>query len=793
MGFLSNILKPFIKSYIKNASKKTLADYNLKLNHESLHEPVEVLRDKWAVPHIYANNRFDLFFAQGFCHAQDRFWQMEVMRRVASGRLSELFGKEALDTDRTARTLGFARCAKGDFEMLEKKHKKDFMDVLEAYTAGVNAFITKEKYPTVEHKLLKTTPEKWLPTDTLGIARLLSFQLAYGWQSQLVGMELVAAVGADKALEIFPEYRADNPIALPNGIENFRLEDGRLKAFKGPFLHMQGASNNWTVAAHKMESDSAVLCNDPHLILSAPGIWYENHLIAPDCEVTGASIPGAPMVLIGHNRKIAWGATLSLADSQDIFIERFTSPQALQYHYGDRILKAVNIRESIKIKKQKNDHVETIIKTHHGPIISDILGMPEHKIALASSALKEDNEMIIGFFELNIAENWDDFVHACSKIHAPSLNLAYADTDDNIGYYMTGKIPVREKAHSFLPQDGSDPTKDWKGFVPFEEMPHSLNPKRGYVYTCNHKIIPDDFPHNLGQLWMNGYRANRLQQLLDSKDKYTMEDFANWQMDFHSIPGLQLRAIYQKDLIIRKRPQDYVTVLETFRNWDGVMDKDSVGACIYQVLKQQLVDLLVASALGEDLSKKIRGLGYDPVLLKQQEFLGHDMTMVLRILDNPDSLWLKEISKEELLDKALVQTIAYLKKHLGSNIQAWKWGELHQLTYSHILSQQKPLDEVFNVGSFPISGDTDTLCQTAFLGGEHFGDTIVAASYRQIINMGNLGASKCVSPLGQSGNPASPHYQDQVQTWLKGELRPMLWHKNQVEEYTQYRMQFEPK
>ncbi|MCP4441386.1 MAG: penicillin acylase family protein [Aureispira sp.] len=787
MGILQQILKPLLKYTTTRWARQSMPNYDEKIPLKGIDGKIEIVRDEWGVPHIQAQSQKDLFFAQGFAHAQDRLWQMEVNRRVAAGRLSEVFGELALDTDRIVRTLGFRRLGLQDYNRYKNN---ELLPLVEAYTKGINAYIDRvgKKLPP-EFKLVRFQPEKWDVVDSLSIARFLSFQMSLGWMHELERLKITEKVGLDKASKLFPQYPKENPAALDQ-IETYKIEDGRMQAFDGPFLNKGGASNNWTIAADRMSTGSAALCNDPHLLINVPNIWYENHLISPDFEVTGVSIPGAPLVMIGHNRKIAWGATLAYTDAQDLYVEQFTGDSCKQYNSGERILKATHFDEVIKIKGKK-DHIEKVIYTHHGPVISDIVGYPNKKITLCSQALK-DSEMIFGFYHLNTAENWDDFVGACEQLSSPPLSLVFADTNDNIGYYLTGKMPIRQNTKGLLPHESKYAKHEWKSYIPFEKMPHALNPKKGYFYTCNHKLVDDNYPYDLGHIWMDGFRANRLKSLLESKEQYSFDDFKSWQMDFYCIPGKKYADLYKSFLERletggQKPSKTVLLAMQTLADWDGYLTADSVGGCLYQVVKQELIDRI----FGPELGNQVRGKGWDEAIFRQSEFWGHDTMTILRLLETKDSDWIKE-DVDTILLQAMIKAVQYLEQKLGAGVPKWEWGRLHKIGFHHALGSQKPLDQIFNIGDYPIGGDTDTLCQTAFIPGNQYGGTLVAASYRQIIDMGNLSNSLCMAPGGQSGNHISLYYDNQVEPWLKGEYKPMVWTREQIQQYGKYKMTLDP-
>lgn len=795
MSFILKLLRPILRWYSYRQSDKSLSDYNQSFAFAGLSQRVEVVRDKWAVPHIYAQTEADLFAAQGFVHGQDRMFQMDLWRRIASGCLSEVFGKKTLEADKVLRTLGFRRAAQRDWQRLQTT---ELAPLVQAYSDGVNAYIAAHKGKMgVEFKLLGFQPKEWTPVDSLAIGRFLAMQMSYGWLHQIERMQWTQWLGEQRASELFIQYPKDNPISFPRNETYERLADGSLRAFTGAFLRPIGGSNNWAVAADKMaDTRSASLCNDPHLVLNNPNIWIENHLIAPSYECTGVSVAGVPLVLIGHNRRIAWGATLSFVDMQDVYIERLIGKEAKQYECGNEIRLTQQVQEEIRVKGARQPHLHNVLYTHHGVVISDIIGAKSSEqgtaLSLASPALAEDNDMMMGFYLLNKADNWNSFLKACACIHAPSLNLAYADTEDNIGYFCTGKVPIRNTPKNGLPLIGYDGKHERTGFVPFEAMPHAFNPPCGYVYTCNNRLVGDDYPYDLGHLWMNGYRAKRLQQLLTEQKQYTLADFERWQNDVYSTAApawIRLFADLLPALPDNVAPQVRATC-QLVAEWDAQVSAESAAASIYHVVLQQLIDQIVAQRSRKAVASALRGKGQVSDLFKYMEFWSHDADALLRIITNPASAWWKagDSTQKFLLD-ALTAAVQELQKRLGGKPQNWAWGKIHQITFAHALGVQAPFDEWFNVAGIATGGDKDTLNQQSFMPDEQYGGTICAASYRQIIDMGNLANSRCIAPLGQSGNLQSPHFADQLPLWQKGAYKPMLWTREQVAEHSAYKMQ----
>ena len=738
---------------------------------------VEIIRDHWGVPHIYAENRPDLFFAQGFIHAQDRLFQMELNRRMAAGCLSELFGETALETDRFVRTFGFNRLGRVDWENAAPEVK----EVISAYTAGINSFLEhpKSKMP-LELRLLNFKPDPWQPEDGTIFSRLMIWKLSHAWQSNLVRAEIAEKVGMDYAAELEINYPTGNPVSLPEGIEFNALDpDGNLRKIPGPFLNRGKGSNEWVIHPSRSETGHAVLANDMHLALGIPSLWHEVHLNAPDYHVNGVSMPGLPMVLVGHNERIAWGMTLAFTDAEDLFVEQIDRQDPPRYLFKDEWHEVETIEEKIKIKGVIDPFVECVEITNHGPIISDRVGQKDQKIAVQSMAL-QPLRALEGWLRLNTAANWDDFVEAMRCIEAPQLSVAYADVDDNIGSWVTGKVPVRANGNGSIPVPGWSGEYEWIGEVPFEEMPHTLNPERAFVLNCNNKITPENYPHNLGNVWMNGYRAKRLEELITGREKLSMQDHRDFQMDLKCIPGLELVARLEG---ISDSEADIRLALKLLRQWDGFLTPESVGGTVYEVTRYTLIRELLTPGLGEELATKVMGgAGCHPLLASTHEFFGHDTTILLRLLDNPDSWWVQQAGGHEaVIQRGLKNTITWLRENLGTDESQWTWSKLHQITFAHSMSLRKPFDQVFDRGPFPIGGDTDTPLQTAMLPDAPYDNKAWAPSFRQIIDLGDLSNSKVIHPPGQSGHVASPHYDDLTQLWLDGEYHPMLWTRKQVE------------
>ena len=743
--------------------RKRLPQINGSLKVAGLLSRVEIIRDRWGVPHIYAANLHDLFFAQGFVHAQDRLWQMELNRRAATGRLSEMLGAAGLETDRATRTFGFHRLAAADWASAPD----DLRAIVCAYSEGINACLAgSSAHRPIEFTLLRHRPEPWRPEDTMAVLRLMVWQFTFGWLGKLLRAGVTEVLGAEGLAQVDVRPQPGSPLTLPRGIElNQAALAGSLRGEGSPFIKPGMGSNGWALCGQRTPTGKPFLCNDMHVPFPLPSLWYEVHLVGGGLNVIGTSMPGAPTVTVGHNARVAWGFTMAMADSDDLYVERFHPQEPGRYQFCGEWLDAEIIPETIRIKGRARPHIERVTLTRHGPIISDVIGSPGQRLAIRSMALQPCH-VLRGWLLLNQAQGWDEFVEALRQIEAPHLNVIYGDVEGNIGYRLTGKIPLRARGQGMLPVPGWNGEYEWVGEIPFAEMPHALNPEQGYMLSCNNRIVPDDYPYFLGNLWSSGYRACRARDLLDGKERLGVADFAAMQQDLFCIPG---RAFVERLHGLPEDDPDVRLALNILRAWDGRLEAASVGGTLYQVAKYTLVHNLLEPRLGKALTNRLTGYG-------------HDSTLALRLLDDPAAAWLMPAGgREAVLTRSLKQAVGWLRQELGPNASAWRWGRLHPLTFAHVMGQHPPLDRVFNLGPYPVGGDADTLCQTAITPADPFEPKEEAPTYRQIVDLGDLTRSLSIHTPGQSGQLGSPHYGDLAVMWLKGEYHPMLWERADIE------------
>lgn len=727
-----------------------------------LQASVEVIRDRWGVPHLFAQNEHDLFFAQGFVHAQDRLWQMEFNRRVSSGRLSEIFGATTLATDRFVRTIGLRRAAEAEWTVQDPEAKA----AGEAYAAGVNAFIAmaRGRLP-IEFALLRFAPEPWSPVDSLAYAKLMAWVLSGNWESEILRAHLVSRFGPDGAQTLLPAYPDDHPIVVPEAADYtpFRAP-AVLRALEFAPPRPGIGSNNWVVAGARTTTGTPLLANDPHLEAGMPSIWYEMHLAGGSLNVAGSTFPGTPGVIIGHNEAIAWGVTNAGPDVQDLFIERFHPRDPTRYLYRGQWEQATLVREEITVKGRGEPEVLTVRITRHGPILNGVVeGLPQF-LAFRWTAL--DRGMIFSSIaRLDRARTWQEFRDALRLWTVPAQNFIYADRAGNIGYQLPGRIPVRAAGDGLLPVPGWTGEYEWTGDIPFEELPSWFNPARGYIVTANNRIVPPGYRYLIAHEWDPGFRARRIEAMLTAAPTVGPDDFRRVQMDVTSLPG---RAIVRALADVRVADEPAASLLAELQAWDGVLEAGSRAAAIYEVFRVTLPELIFKEVLGPDLFER---------------YMDHSDVWTLAItalLREPTSTWWGPGGRDAVVGKALDQTHRILSARLGPDRDAWAWGKVHVMRFEHPIGRVPALGWIFNATAPPTGGDGYTV-NNAAINLKTFRQVVVA-SYRQIIDLGDFDRSVTIHTTGQSGLPFHRHYKDFVPMWATGQYHPLLFSRGRIQE-----------
>ena len=741
-----------------------------------LKAPVDVVRDRYGVPHIYAGNVTDAYFALGFVHAQDRLWQMEMNRRIASGRLSEALGPAALNADKFLRTLGVRRVAEATLKVLNAQTRS----VLDAYAAGVNAFLAQRTGPLPPEFLLTgVRPEPWQSADSVAWVKMMAWDLGANWRTELLRLRLAKKLSTAQIGEFLPPYPGDAPLKIANYAALYRqLDASKLAALALPGLTEDGASNNWVVAGSRTASGKPLLANDPHLGLAAPAVWYFAHLSAPGFDVMGATFPGAPFVTLGRNRHIAWGFTNTGPDVQDLYIERVDGAGQVLAPQGWQ--KLATRTETIKVKGQP-DVTLTVRTSRHGPLISDVFkpaadALPQDfALAFAWTALRDDDRSIQAVGKFASAGNWKEFLAAARDYHSPQQNMVYADTAGNIGFVAPGRVPLRKPENDLkgeAPAPGWDAKYDWAGFIPFEKLPQSYNPAAGEIVTANNKIVPKDYPYYLTSEWVLPYRAERIQQLLDATPKHTLQSFARIQADTVS---LQVRQILPLLLKTRSADAGAQQVLQQLGRWDANMAVGGAEPLIVSAWLRELGRLIYADELGDMFNAE---------WAHRADFMYHvlaDTGGAGHWCDNVNTP--EKETCAELLPRALSLALADLKRRYGDDPGKWRWGDAHYALSEHRpFGRQPQLAKIFDV-TVPSPGDTYTVDvgrntlsdETAPFASRH------AASLRAIYDLADLDKSVYIDSTGQSGNVLSPLYKNFAERWARVEYIPMSMRRADAE------------
>jgi len=761
--------------------QRPLPPQNSALLVDGLRRPVEVLRDPWGLPHIYAQNEHDLFFAQGYVMAQDRLFQMDANRRVGAGRISEIVGPAGLESDRFARYFGWQRAARAQAASADA----EIRDILSAFTAGVNAFIAAGKLP-LEYTLLAFKPEPWRVLDSAAWGTVLAWGLSVNWETELLRAMLIETFGPEKAADLAPNYVDSYETIMPDAQVGQRLALELIKAYReamtylplGDALVGSGVgSNNWVVNGAHTQSGRPILANDPHLPPIFPTLWYANHLVGGGYNVTGFTTPGVPGVIIGHNERVAWGVTNAFPDVQDLYIERFHPDDPSLYLAEEEWVPAEMVTEIIKVRGRK-PLVETVRYTRHGPVISDLIRGEKRDLALRWASYGRNNHMR-AIVETNRATDWHTFRDGLRYWGFPSQNVVYADVDGNIGYMMPGLVPRRKKGAGLAPTPGWDSEYEWVGWIPFEELPSRYNPPEGVIATANNRVFGTHYPHLLTGEWLPDYRAARILELIKAYTPLTLADNGRIQNDTVS---LQARRFMNAALPLLAAHAftraDEVHALRILQQWECDMRADRIAPGLYFGALVHFTHACVAQAVGPELGAALMRRDSD-VGFPSHPFHEIAYELALNWLENGAPAWVGDV--RPLLPAAFAQTVAVLRAQFGPNPVRWQWGKMHRVELHNVLARIPGLGRLWKPISLPVGGDGYTVNQADVT--PHFPpDPVhVIASCRLLLDVGDWDASLAVLPGGQSAHVASPHYQDQVDDWRNGRYHPFLFSRARIE------------
>jgi len=719
---------------------------------------VEITRDRRGVPHIKAQSEEDAYFALGYVHAQDRLWQMEAIRRVGSGRLSEVVGERGLGSDRFMRMLGINKLVEAQYNLLDEPVRRS----LDAYSAGINAWMESHSGALPpEFLALLYRPEPWRPSDSLMWGKMMAIKLSGNRSDELLRARLSARLTPEKIAELWPPYPADGPIAISAGLFEGLPLKALAAAMPEPAGLPRGASNAWAVTGKLTTSGKPLLANDPHLNFGAPVLWYLADIEAPGLRVTGAGVPGVPFVVIGHNQSIAWGMTSTQSDLEDLFVERIDSDDPNRYHAPDGPLPFTTRNEVIHVLNAE-DVTLTVRGTRHGPVISDILdkknpAVGEGKVlALAATYLRDDDVTPQSLYYLNRAQGWDDFTAALKNMGTPQLNVHYADINDNIGFMAPGRVPIRRSGRGHQPQPGWTGEADWTGFIPYAGLPMAFNPPQGRIVTANNKIVKDDYPYLITDSWDTHYRAQRILDLIDGAGPYTMDAMAAIQSDALS---MMAKDLLPRMLGMMTASEKTGQALEMLGVWNGVMSRARPEPLIFNSWLREFNRAVYADELGDM---------FEAYWTLRPAFIAAVLDQKGEWCDNVNTPEVEDC--KTLLGKTLEGVIDDLGKRFGDEPKDWSWGDVHVARFKHPLFSGKPLiGEIADISIASDGGDfTVNRGATTVSNPETPFDHIHGAGLRVIYDLSDLSKSRFMIATGQSGNPLSGHYRDLVEDWRDG-------------------------
>lgn len=763
-GFLAVVaIVAFIGfTWFMNKSKPEI-DGELSLN--VLDEDVTVTRDDKGIPHIFAKTDADLYRAQGYVQAQDRLFQMDLARRQASGRLSEIIGEATIDTDKHFRTFSLREAAEKSLSIYDRESRQ----VLEWFADGVNAFITQAKENNTlsyEFALLGYEPEEWSVVDSLTIGKYMAYDLGGNWNTLAFRHWALQNFGEEKAKELFIKYpenassiitaNKDNPVAVAGHFKTELLPN----EFNG--------SNNWVVSGKKTKNGTPILADDPHLGLSTPSIWYQMHLQSPKQNVSGVIFAGVPGIILGHNDNIAWGVTNVGPDVQDLYIEILNPNNPTQFRYDGKWEQAEVRNEPIKVKDGETVDFNVVV-TRHGPIMTDLAFKdtgPTAQFSMQWTALQPTTELraVLGF---NKSKSWGEFEKALEDFKAPAQNFVFASKDGTIAYKANGQIPIRKQGDGQLPVPGDSSDYGWKGFIPWDELPTVVNPDEGFIATANNEVIGEEYPYHITDFWAQPYRFERIKEVLAANDSLTVEDIKKLQMDQHNLYAREFLPYLLTSIKAQDQNGKYKDVIKLLENWDMVDAKDSGAPLVFHTLMEKLQEVLFKDQMPEDMYELMYGKFNITDQLLRTAYAGKN------------SIWIEEQGGvDATVYKALELTVAQIEDQFGKNVSKWKWGNFHQLTFDHTLGKASPiLAAYFNAKKVPIGGSKVTV-QAA--DNDLAGNVNHGASWRFVVDVGDLSSAYHIVGPGQSGHVKSAWYQDQVMDWANGDYHQTFVRKEDI-------------
>ena len=757
------LLSPFHGFWVnaEKSSSEEVSEELLKI--PGLQKPVKVVYDEMAIPHIFAENDHDLYLAQGYITAKDRLWQMEFQTHFAGGRISEIVGEKGLASDQFQRRMGSVYGAEQSFEGMKQDPLSKVS--LEAYSDGINAYISSlsDRDLPLEYKLLDYRPEPWTPIKSALFLKNMSFVLASG-TDDLKMTNILRQYGREVAEDLFPNYPFEEspiiptgspidfkPVPIPAAPKDFM---GLGSAMQTPEKDPNIGSNNWAVSGNKTVSGMPILANDPHLTLSLPSIWYQVQLVAPGVNVYGSTMPGTPNVITGLNKNIAWGVTNVGSDVLDWYQVKFKDASKLEYWHDGQWKKTKLRIETFKIKGKK-DFVDTVFFTHHGPVVYLTHEKPFRSNIPVGHALRwiahEKSQELTTFYRLNRAKNYTDYTVALQYYSAPAQNFVFASNEGDIALWVNGKFPLKSKLQGKYLMDGTDAAADWKGFIPQAHNPHVKNPVRGFVSSANQFSTDPSYPYYLGWQYAPSERGRRINERLTAMQKVTIDSLRGLQNDNMNIRARKLLPLLMRSV---KSKDQAVGVL---KSWNLQNTSESIGATIFETWVLNLQSFLWDDEFDSDEKVPMNRPSMDRTI----HLIEYEAQA--RWWDNVKTKNVKE-SMDQIIETSFKATLDSLVKQHGPMGPEWAWSKHKQTGVRHLIPGMDALSRL----NIPVGGGGSIVNAST---------TKTGPSWRFIVELSKTGNPKGfgIYPGGQSGNPGSSHYDDLIDTWAKGELKPLLY------------------
>ncbi|GAB5468292.1 MAG: penicillin acylase family protein [Rhodospirillales bacterium] len=745
--------------------RSSLPELSGEIALSGLAAETKVSRSPEGLLFIEADNEADALFALGYAHAQDRLFQMDAMRRLAAGRLSEVVGSQTLRVDRLFRTLGLYRMAQQNLAGLSNEVKAG----LQSYTDGVNAYLDTRSGPLpIGFTVLGYEPEPWQPADSVAWGRLMALFLSGNHKQELLHARLATLLPTDKMQQLFPAWPDWAPTSVPalQAMEQ-RGDLRRLMELLPWEIGPKRASNAWALAPERSSSGGALLAGDPHLALRAPGDWYLVRIETPELTLAGATTPGVPLLIFGHNGRLAWTFTTTYSDTQDLFIEELDPDNPNRYRTPEG-WRDLEIRDEVILVSGEDPVTLTVRESRHGPIVTDVLeeaeGLypPEEVLALAWTALAGDDRSAEGLYRLNRAPDIPRALNVLRDLHSPQQTMILADSEGSIALVAPGRVPVRRAGNGLMPVSGADGAHDWIGEIPYDALPRAVDPPSGVLITANNKLVGDDYPYLIAAEWAYPDRAVRIAEMIAPQRVWSPEDMQRMQLDDLSVGARRLMSrLLQADL-----PTEAAAAVDRLAAWDFRMDPDAAEPLIYSTWLRALERQLMADELGDLFSQMAKG----------------DAWRVYSLL-GADSLWCDDTTSETEVEScdaiivaALETALAELVDLYGDDVSDWRWGKAHYASFGHPVLNFIPLVSGWTAIEVEAPGGQDTVNRAgsdyALPLPEAFRDRH-GPGLRGVYDLADPDASGFMIATGNSGNIFSPFYGNLAEVWRDGLLLPL--------------------